>query len=135
MTDLETFVAGDTFSFDIAGAPLTEALKIASLSHKKVEAWKVDVNKETQKPRLILFWVFDANNPTLKEFIAPVETNSNTLAELVKSWLNTADYGKEPGTDGSIEKSSRVYNEQWGHVDNNWRAFVAIEPHWAVYSK
>lgn len=82
--------------------------------------------------RLIFYWAADTE-PTAQIF--PFKMNSEGALAFVKSWLAEVEYGPEPDHDGDNKKGYRVYNEAWGHVDNSWAAFVAIEPEWSMYGK
>lgn len=65
----------------------------------------------------------------------PYAMNLTAACAFVWHWLETADRGPEPDHDGSNKPGWRVYNEAWGHVAGDWRAFVAIQPVWAMYGK
>lgn len=122
-------------NFDIAGAPLRLALAIPFetpvLGHSRVEAWSVDKDGK----RLVLHWSdSDAGSKGIHPL--PAALSFDSVVRFVEDWLSTVDYGPEPATDGSTEKSSRVYCEAWGQISGHgWSSFVAIEPHWLVYGK
>lgn len=117
-----------TLQFDITGADLATALRIPFetnvFGHKQVRAWSKDGE------RLILHWLENHDATPL-----PAPLGFDAAVAFIESWLETADYGPEPDTDGGTEKSCRVYNEQWSRIGNNHYAFVAIEPAWMVYGK
>lgn len=79
---------------------------------------------------LILLWT-DRDNAT--KF--PRAKNAKRLVDFAWEWLQKQDYGREPDHDGSNGKGWRLFNEAWGHVKNDWAAFVAIQPAWAMYGK
>lgn len=114
--------------FDVTGIPVEEALAIPMrarvFGHAKAVAWSTDEN------RMILYWI-----PTKDAHPLPAPMDAAGVAKFVEAWLSTVDYGPAPDTDGSTGKSCRIYNEQWGHIDGNHAAFVAIEPAWLVYGK
>ena len=116
----------DNFSFDLTGVPLELALSVAGVAHSKVEGYRVD----EEKNRLVLYWTSSA-----KAALLPAPMKIEDLTSFIHAWLETADYGPEPDCDGFVRKGWRVYNESWGHVGNEWQAFVAIEPTWLAYSK
>lgn len=125
-------MVGDDFRFDIAGAPLKDSLAIASLAQKHVTGWSVESAPDKNIKRLVLFW---RASGAATNFITPVATNGDAVLEMVTGWLKSTDYNNEPDLDGSVDKGSRVYNEQWGFVGGNHSAFVAIEPHWLTFGK
>lgn len=57
------------------------------------------------------------------------------LTDQVKRFLASADYGPDPGHDGSNGRGFRVYNEAWARIGNCWTADFAVEPSWAWYGK
>lgn len=89
--------------------------------------------KRAAKPlRLVFFWTA----PTAKDFVAlPFKLDAKGAADFAARWLAEADYGKQPDHDGDNEKGWRVYNEAWGHVDDEYAGFVAVTPSWAMYGK
>jgi hypothetical protein len=79
---------------------------------------------------LVLFWT-----PGKDTVRFPFAMDSGTILPMIKGWLAEQDYGPEPDHDGSNGKGWRLYNESWGHIGNEWEAFVAILPAWAMYGK
>lgn len=124
-------------SFDITGAPLEVALAVPFrtpvFGYSKVEAWSVDKDGK----RMVLYWTAaDGSNPRDGVYPLPAPMELSQVATFVEAWLATVDYGPAPDTDGSTEKSSRVYCQRWGQIDGRgWGSFVAIEPEWLVYGK
>lgn len=99
------------------------AMKIAC-NHKAI-------GYEIKEQTLILYWV-------KHEKMIPLlyEMEVDEVIGFVWGWLErTSPKEKQPDHDGDNEKGFRVYNEDWGHVDNKWEAFVAITPIWAMYGK
>lgn len=117
-------------SFDITGAPLALSLAVAFetpiFGHRAAKAWSV------KDGRMVLYWT-ESDLEGVYPLPAPMGLESAVV--FVESWLSTVDYGHSPDTDGSVEKSSRVYCEQWGRIDGDWHSFVAIEPEWLIYGK
>lgn len=92
--------------------------------------------KWREKPkdlRIVLFWTDRKNEDGFVPF--PFKMDAKGAAEFVSRWLAEADYGTPPSHDGSNEKGWRVYCEDWGHVDGDWSAFLAVSPYWALYGK
>lgn len=126
-------------SFDMTGAPLEIALavpfKTPVFGYDKVVAWAQDKAGK----RLVLYWAVDAHSSPRDGVTAhplPAPMDLALTVEFVKNWLESVDYGPEPSTDGSVEKSSRVYCEQWGQIfGHGWNSFIAIEPEWLIYGK
>jgi hypothetical protein len=119
----------DNYRFDIAGGNLADSLQVAFLQHSKVVGWRVDT-REGHPPRFILYTY---KSDKMTEFPAPMTRVE--IEPIVRSWLESIDYGHKPDIDGSVGRSQRVYNESWGHVGGEWAAFVAIEPYWNLYGK
>ena len=104
--------------------------------------WRIEPPSEvTFIPRLILYssWSEDMadNNPANPKNVYPnpVPFMPREMSRIVGNWLASVDYGPEPRTDGSTDKGFRIYNEAWGHVDGDWRAFAAIEPAKSIRGK
>lgn len=124
-------------SFDITGTSLELALaiplKTRVFGHRKVEGWSVDKYGK----RMVLYWAISdgaSREGQVHPLPAPMELDQ--VVGFVESWLGTVNYGEAPDTDGSTEKGSRVYCEQWGRIEGHgWGAFVAIEPEWLIYGK
>lgn len=118
----------DNYKFDIAGAPLSKALDIATTEHSKVTHWRVE--KTEDMPRLILYWTDSSKATPLP---APLEGSG--LTEFIKSWLDNVEYGTTFWGDAETGKGCRVFNEDWGHVGGEWQAFFAVEPYLLLYGK
>jgi hypothetical protein len=82
------------------------------------------------KARLVLYKYESAKATPL-----PYKMNFEQALSFVQGWLQNAGYGPQPDHDGSNSKGWRVYNEAWGHVNDDWAGFVAIEPVWALHGK
>ena len=121
-------MTGDNFHFDILGAPLKLALDVATVDHKKVVGWRQEDRQGST--RLVLYWTETGRGNPLP---APLE--GEAIVSFVQSWLNAANYGRQPDHDGDNGRGCRVYNESWGHIDREWQAFIAIEPAWLMYGK
>lgn len=120
----------DNFHFDMTGVPLEKALDIAFGQYSKAVGYRV----ENDPCRLILYWVARANGDDVIPFPAPMDAEASVM--FVKAWLkHTAKYGSQPDHDGDNKRGCRVYNETWGNVGRDYRAFVAIEPVWLMYGK
>lgn len=119
----------DNFKIDVTseGLPnLERALAIAMGGHKKVYGFNVNAKKG-----LILYWL-ETKDAT--PFIAPIKDPIEVAAQ-VMNWLLQQDYGTQPDHDGDNGKGWRLYCEDWGQVGSDSRAFVAIQPSWAMYGK
>ena len=144
----------DNFHFDLTGIPLDKCLEVATLHHKAIgyreqirtrgENWGVQVppikvegiGATKFRPidvRLILFWSDQSINDPINRF--PAVMGPAELEPIIKAWLAERQYPPEPDHDGSNHKGWRVYNEQWGKVNDEWQAFAAIEPVWLEYGK
>lgn len=124
-------------SFDMTGISLEHALKVAfnttGYMEASVSGWATDRDGK----RLILFWsASDSSEGSSPIHPLPSPMGLKRAVDFVQDWLDSVDYGPEPDTDGSTDKSSRVYCESWGRIDGQgWGSFVAIEPEWIVYGK
>lgn len=119
----------DTTQFDMRDTFLKPALEIAFATSPNGKAWGYKSTKDT----LVFAWN-KAAGKNFVPFVTPI--GPEQAYDIVKSWCEeVADYGKEPHWDGESKKSHRVYCEDWGHVEGNAYAFVAIQPYWAVYGK
>jgi hypothetical protein len=116
----------DNFHFDLTGVPLDLSLKVATSNGQKVEAWRVDEEKNL----LVLYWT-----PTKTSNPLPAPLEEDALEGFIRSWLTLREYGEKPDIDGSARKGWRVFNEAWGHVGGEWEAFMAVEPTWMLYAK
>ena len=84
--------------------------------------------------RIVLFWAENSGNK--KDLIPfPFKMDATGAADFVFRWLGEVDYGEEYDTDGHCEKGWIAYNEQYGHVDNDWSAFLAVSPEWLIVGK
>ena len=83
-------------------------------------------------PRIVFYWTHRGNTKVDR---LPAELGADEMLPLIKAWLAKADYGPKPDHDGDSVKGFRLYNEEWGHVDGDWSAFLAVQPVWAMYGK
>lgn len=123
----------DNFKVNIyAEGKDTLQVALSLFDRRKTIGWQVKiVNK---RPRLILFW---STSSVALGVITPLPAPLDTAgaADFVWNWLQHADYGPEPDHDGDNGKGFHVWCDDWGHVEELWQAFVAIEPEWAMYGK
>jgi hypothetical protein len=124
----------DNMAFDITAEgtdALTQALALAFGEYRQANGWCVDYDGEDNGPRLVLASQVDER---FTQFLTAQDAEH--AVGVVTAWLEEVDYGEEPDHDGSNGKGWRVYCDQWGHVgEYRDRAFVAIEPRWAMYGK
>lgn len=122
----------DNFRLDMTaeGADrFTAALNLFNPPGNHVVGYRID--EVEHRPRIILYWT-----PSTKATQLPFPMTLDEAATFVLGWLKHANYGKKPDLDGDAEACGwRLYNEAWGHVNNEWEAFAAIEPRWALYGK
>jgi len=118
----------DNFKIDITSdgrEGFDLAMQIAFQGRIKAIGWK-----EVADKGIMLYWTkADGIN------LLPVPLDAAGSSDLVWLWLGGQDYGKEPDHDGSNGRGWRIYNEQWRRVNNEWEAFIAIKPAWAMYGK
>lgn len=65
----------------------------------------------------------------------PFPMKADLAVPFIEAWLNQADYGREPGHDGSNGHGFRAYVEEWGRVKGEDCSFAAFKPQWAWYGK
>ena len=61
--------------------------------------------------------------------VFPAPIGAKQGADIVWDWLAHAEYGRDEH-DGAAYKGWRVFNQQYGIVDNHWDAFIAVRPMW-----
>jgi hypothetical protein len=83
--------------------------------------------------RLILCWA----KSSARDYVEFPETLSlEESLDFLIYWLELNDPDeKEPDIDGTVRRGFRIYNESWGHIENDHYAFVAATPTWAEYGK
>lgn len=132
----------DNFRFDVTSAG-TEALEKALRFVLESNGWTCTTGfavkmrpdtgftgNPTTQACLILYWTDSPNATKL-----PFAMNHEETITFVKGWMRTVPYPEEPDIDGSVKRGWRVYNEEWGHVNNEYEAYIAIEPTWALFGK
>lgn len=125
----------DNFSIDIVARGrdnLKAALTIAFSEHSKAIATRIH-----PEFGLILYWTDPTNpKPETNKLLFPHDVAA--ASDLVWNWLLNVpndSYRDKIDFDGSLVKAWRVYNQDWGRVDGEWEAFVAIEPVWGWLGK
>ena len=122
----------DNFRFDITSDGNLQGWLDCCMARKLAVGWSV--HNDDKGLRLTFYWV--APTPLVDEYQPlPSPADSNQIAVIVKSWLDAVNRGKRPDHDGDTGKGFRLYNEDWGHVDSRYQAFLAISPAWAMYGK
>lgn len=102
------------------------ALRLASGRHKAI-------GYRVHDGSLVFYWT---GSDTSKMIPFPYEMDIQQMIEFAWGWLlKNKPVGPEPDHDGDNGEGFKVYNEDWGHVFNEWQAFVAITPIWALYGK
>ena len=116
----------DNFRIDITSeGDLTPAMRIAFGKYRKAKGYSISPEKG-----LIFYWAEHERAAML-----PFELDAEAAADFARRWLAEQNYGTEPDHDGDNGKGWRLYNEAWGHIGNEWQAFVAVKPAWAMYGK
>lgn len=118
----------DNFHIDIVcegDNALKLAVKIAFTQHRKAVAFRI-----CEKNGLVIYWMPGKGSQPL-----PYAYDADDVALMATKWLQEQSYGSEPDHDGDNGRGWRVYNEEWGHVDDDYAAFLAIKPAWAMYGK
>jgi hypothetical protein len=118
----------DNFRIDVTSntdEALASALTIAFGHHSRAVGFRVVPEKG-----LVLYWAEKAGITPFAFKMA-----AQDVLPVIKGWLAEQDFGKQPDHDGDNGKAWRLYNEAWGHVGNDWEAFLAVQPAWAMYGK
>ena len=122
----------DNFSFDVIADRGLEDWVMCCAAGQSAVGWSAEVGK--QPPKMVLYWT-DPKQPVERYSALPFKADHVFIASLIKGWLDSIDYSSEPDHDGDNAKGFRLYNEDWGHVDGRWEAFMAVTPIWAIYGK
>lgn len=99
-----------------------------------------DFKPQTIKtPRLIFYWHLPDSPPKGKEVTPfPMKIGVDLATAFAKDWLEQVDknlYPKDCWHDVTRKPGFSIYCEDWGHVDDDSYAFVAIEPMFMWYGK
>ena len=126
----------DNHRFDITDENnLEEWIEVCASKHKAV-GWASYPEMGGNPSRIVFFWVlpkYERENQTFSPL--PFKAKPKDIAHIVKRWLEETEYPFEPDHDGDNCKGFRIYNEDWGHVDDQYEAFLAVSPAWAMYGK
>lgn len=126
----ENAPGSEPLRFDLIGVDLSLSLAVAYTGHRHAVGWRVDPGRN----RMVLFWSAKGfGAPGVQQFPTPL--GPEAVEPLVRAWLESVDYGREPDHDGSNRKGWRVFNERWGYVNDWSNAFVGIEPVWLEFHK
>lgn len=120
----------DNFSFDIVSdseKTFKDSMNIAMSKYKTAVGYKLKGDK------LLLYWTKKATTNDVNEFPFPMGVED--VIPFVWSFIKNKEVKEQVDIDGSVGKAFRIYNEAWGHVDDDWDAFCAIEVLPALYGK
>lgn len=67
--------------------------------------------------------------------VFPTKLDLDGTVDMTMRWLKSADYGHQPGHDGSNEKGFQLYCEDWGYIEPFRYAICAVKPKWTEYGK
>lgn len=121
----------DNFHLDLTSKgqnTLRQAMQLFNNRASKVAGYRVCPERG-----MILYWCASRNGDDVT--MLPFKMTLEQAADFAYQWLQEADYGTEPDHDGDNEKGFRLYCEGWGHVNNDYSAFAAVKPAWAMYGK
>ena len=134
-------MSGDNRVFDVNGSSegfLKDVLKLAFMQdHDKAIGYKID-----SKKGFVLYWATtdDKESECIK---FPVPLSYIEVCPLVWAFLKSDEAKKiklkgfdaDFDHDGHNGSGWRVYCEGWGHIGNDWQAFLAITPALMWYGK
>jgi len=93
-------------------------------------------NNYPRPKRMVFLQHNDHGNKDLGDQVAfPFVMDAVGAADFARRWLSQVDYGREPDHDGDNAKGWKLYNEEWGRVDSDSSAVIAVAPVWAMYGK
>ena len=124
----------DNFHFDItSNGSIERWLELIMGNGRKAVGWSIHDDLPKGR-RMIFYWV--APKP-LEDWFTPLPAPADVIqvAALASGWLKVVGRGQKPDHDGDTGQGFRLYNEDWGHVDGRYQAFIAIAPAWAIYGK
>lgn len=103
------------------------AMKLIA-GNNKATAYRIHNN------HLVFYWCISSTCTTAIPF--PYALDVQQMTEFAWGWLQVnKPTESEPDHDGDNHPGFMVFNEDWGHVFNQWEAFAAITPIWAMYGK
>ncbi len=128
----------DNRAFDISDDRYLEQWLDLCMGSRMATGYAVRKVREpgtTAMTRLVLFWHKSSEATDYHPFPSPV--GYNVAAELAQSWLTATVPSDEypDDVDGDVKSGFRIYSQEWGHVDGDPYAFVAISPIWMIYGK
>ncbi len=138
----------DNFQIDITCEGKEKLIKAMALAFYRVQSIQHYVIREAEpefidadkpymnrpaKPLRLVFFRYPPDSGQSNAL--PFKLDSEGAGDFAFRWLQEAAYPREPDHDGHNKKGWRLYNEAWGHVDSDYRAFVAVTPTWAMYGK
>lgn len=143
-------LAMDNFQFDVTAWQghldfdlLQVVMRIAFADHDKATVYRVispvfekvaqpRQPPQIEKPATLVFGWHESMRNSIK---LPFTLDFVGASQWAHRWLKEQDYGREPDHDGNNSKGWRVFNENWGHIGDDFYAFVAIQPAWAMHGK
>lgn len=88
------------------------------------------------RPTLVFYWHYEEKEKTVR---LPSPISPTLAARFAMEWISELKRVKrlpnEPDIDGSVGHGFRVFTEDWGHVQNNGYAIIAVQFVWATYGK
>lgn len=126
----------DNFQIDIRSRTKTHFDEAVRIAFDAAPGQKATHYKITKKHGFILYW----HGEDIKGLTAlPYEMTAGDAIPFIWGWLQKVEYEdyEEPYDDGDVEnvKAFRIFNEDWGHVDHDHYAFIAVKPAWAWLGK
>jgi hypothetical protein len=94
-----------------------------------------EYGRQPRPHRLVFFNHYEPKQEDGDKVAFPFVMDADGAADFARRWLEQVEYGKQPDHDGDNEKGWRLYNENWGHIDGDNHAVIAVTPVWATYGK
>jgi hypothetical protein len=126
----------DNFHIDLTAEGEETLLQVFEIAFRHNAAGgKAEGTFETKNrdgvPALVFCW--GSEDERVVKLPSPIGFELAT--QIALNWLESAKWSEEPEHDGDNARGFHVYVEDWGHVDGNPYAIVAVAPEWAMYGK
>lgn len=146
MDNFSIDVTGRNTGYDSSGNALEDLTKFI-LGDDKIQLYAIRDKQEGERPQFdddwprpkrLVFYHYSSDTVEKSLIKHPFPMDYAAVANFCSEWLKTIPNDEYEGwidLDGSLAPGWRVWNEDWGHIDNHWGAAFAISPHWGWIGK